>query len=71
MAEQGTVNPWVVGSSPTSPAMDIIKSILFPGSFEPDLRPMLFLIAIMLGSLAYVIKKNWQEIKDEFQSDWE
>ena len=21
MAEQGTVNPWVVGSSPTSPAM--------------------------------------------------
>ena len=26
MAEQGTVNPWVVGSSPTSPAMLIIDN---------------------------------------------
>lgn len=28
MAEQGTVNPWVVGSSPTSPAMKIIDNFI-------------------------------------------
>ena len=28
MAEQGTVNPWVVGSSPTSPAMLIIENFI-------------------------------------------
>ena len=26
LAEQGTVNPWVVGSSPTSPAINITNS---------------------------------------------
>lgn len=28
LAEQGTVNPWVVGSSPTSPAMKIIDNFI-------------------------------------------
>ena len=28
MAEQGTVNPWVVGSNPTSPAMNIIDNFI-------------------------------------------
>ena len=49
----------------------MISSLLFPDAFEADLRPIIFIIAIMLGSLAYVIKKNWKEIKDEFESDWE
>jgi len=49
----------------------MISSLLFPDSFEPDLRPMMFLIVIMLSSLAYVIRKNWKEIKDEYKSDWE
>ena len=73
MAEQGTVNPWVAGSSPASPAMKnfIYTSILFPGSFEPDLRPLIILVAIMISSIYYVIKKNWNDIKDDFDSDWE
>ena len=37
MAEQGTVNPWVVGSNPTSPAMKIIDNFITQqeqGDFE-------------------------------------
>lgn len=34
MAEQGTVNPWVVGSSPTSPAMKIIDNFINPKEQE-------------------------------------
>jgi hypothetical protein len=49
----------------------IYTSILFPGSFEPDLRPMIILVVIMISSIYYVIKKNWNDIKDDFNSDWE
>jgi hypothetical protein len=49
----------------------MISSILFPGPFEPDFRPMIILILSMIFSIAYVIKKNWNDIQDEFNNDWE
>ncbi len=49
----------------------MISSILNPGVFEPDFRPMIILILAMTFSIAYVIKKNWNDIKDDFDSDWE
>jgi hypothetical protein len=49
----------------------MISSLFFPDAFEADLRPIILVIAIMLSSIAYVIKKNWSEIKDDFDSDWE
>ena len=72
MAEQRTVNPLVVGSSPTSPAMiKFIKQILFPGFFDPDFRPFIILITVMIFSITYVIKKNWDNIKYDIDSQWE
>jgi hypothetical protein len=49
----------------------MISSIIFPGPFEPDLRPMIILIAAMVFSITYAIRKNWDYIKDDIDSDWE
>jgi hypothetical protein len=49
----------------------MISSILFPGPFEPDFRPIIILISAMVFSVTYVIKKNWNDIKNDFDSDWE
>ena len=49
----------------------MISSILNPGVFEPDFRPMIILILAMIFSITYVIRKNWNDIKNDFDSDWE
>ena len=49
----------------------MISSILFPGPFEPDFRPIIILILAMTFSIAYVIKKNWNDIQDDFDNQWE
>ncbi len=72
MAEQGTVNPWVVGSSPTSPAMiQLIKQIILPGPFDPDLRLPIIILISMIFYMRNYIKRNWDYIQDELDSDWE
>jgi hypothetical protein len=47
------------------------SSIIFPGPFEPDFRPMIILIIAMTFSIAYAIKKNWNDIKDDIDKEWE
>jgi hypothetical protein len=49
----------------------MISSILNPGPFEPDFRPMIILVLAMTLSIAYAIKRNWNDIKDDFDNDWE
>ena len=49
----------------------MISSIFFPGPFEPDFRPIIILISAMAFFIAYVIRKNWDYIQDEFNNDWE
>jgi len=49
----------------------MISSILFPRYFEPDFRPLIILITVMILFIAYVIKKNWNYIKDYIDSQWE
>ena len=49
----------------------MISSILFPGPFEPDFRiPNLISISMIVYIISY-IKKNWDYIQDELDSDWE
>jgi hypothetical protein len=49
----------------------MISSILFPGPFEPDFRiPILIVISMIIYIRSY-IKKNWDYIQDELDSDWE
>ena len=72
MAEQRTVNPLVVGSSPTSPAMiQLIKQIILPGPFDPDLRLPIIILISMIFYMRNYIKRNWDYIQDELDSDWE
>jgi hypothetical protein len=49
----------------------MISSLLFPDAFEADLRPIILVVVIMFSSIYYVIKKNWKDIQDDFDSDWE
>ena len=72
MAEQRTVNPLVVGSSPTSPAMiQLIKQIILPGPFDPDLRLPIIILISMIFYMRNYIKRNWDYIQHELDSDWE
>jgi hypothetical protein len=49
----------------------MISSILFPKPFEPDFRiPIIIVISIIVYIRSY-IKKNWDYIQDELDSDWE
>ena len=49
----------------------MISSILFPKYFEPDFRPIIILITVMTFFIAYVIKKNWNYIKNDINNEWE
>jgi hypothetical protein len=49
----------------------MISSILFPGPFEPDFRIPIFIAISMIVYIRSYIKKNWNDIQDEFSSDWE
>ena len=72
MAEQRTVNPLVVGSSPTSPAMiQLIKKLFLPGPFDPDLRLPIIVVVSIIFYIRNYIKRNWDYIQDELDSDWE
>lgn len=47
----------------------MIGSILSPGPFEPDFRPILFLLGVMLVVIVAVTVKFYDEIVDK--GDWE
>lgn len=49
----------------------MISSILFPGYFEPDFRPIIILILTMIFFLAIIIAKNWRYIKNNINNEWE
>ena len=49
----------------------MISSIFFPGPFEPDFRIPIFIVISMIIYIRSYIKKNWDDIQDEFNSDWE
>ena len=51
--------------------IDFLKSLFFPGPFDYDLRPLFLISVIMVSSIAYAIRKDWPDIKDEYDSDWE
>jgi hypothetical protein len=51
--------------------IDLLKSIFFPSPYEYDLRPLIIVIIIMASSITYVIRRDWEDIKDEHDNDWE
>jgi len=49
----------------------MISSILNPTFYEADFRPIIALILIMVLSLIVIVRKNWQYLKHDLNSDWE
>lgn len=49
----------------------MISSILNPSYFEPDFRPIIGLILVMIILTVGVIISNWHNIKNDIDSDWE
>jgi len=45
--------------------------MLNPGLFEPDFRPLIYLLLVMISSLLVVVIKNWKHFKRDFDSEWE
>jgi len=48
-----------------------ISSILDPGPFELDFRPLICLLLVMIFSLLVVVIKNRKHFKRDFESEWE
>jgi hypothetical protein len=51
--------------------IEIIKKIFLPGPFDPDLRLPIIILVSMIFYMRNYIKKNWEYIQDELDSDWE
>jgi hypothetical protein len=51
--------------------IEIIKKIFLPGPFDPDLRLLIIILASMIFYMRNYIKRNWDYIQDELDSDWE
>jgi hypothetical protein len=51
--------------------IDSIKSLFFPGPYDYDFRPLFMVVTMMISSIAYAIKHDWEDIQDEFNDDWE
>lgn len=72
MAEQRTVNPLVVGSSPTLGAMiNQIKHIIFPDDWDYDIRPIIIFMSAIFLNIAFYTRSQWKFIKKDIDSDWE
>ncbi|MDA0763734.1 MAG: hypothetical protein O3A39_04795 [Proteobacteria bacterium] len=49
----------------------MISSILNPGVFEPDFRPFIGLIIMLLLCFGGVLIKYWDLFKKDLDSNWE
>jgi len=48
-----------------------MKTLFFPGPFDPDFRILIIVVTSMIVYIKSYIKKNWDYIQDELDSDWE
>ena len=49
----------------------MVSSILNPGVFEPDFRPIIGALLIITIPIVFILIKHWDYFKNEFYSDWE
>jgi len=49
----------------------MISSVLNPDVFEPDFRPLIGLLLVIIFSISIVVIKNWKCFRNDFDSDWE
>ena len=49
----------------------MISSILNPGVFEPDFRPIIGVFLILTILIIITLIKHWDYFKNDFYSDWE